>query len=373
MKLLIAPTAFKGTLSPIEAAEALAKGAAEALPEAEIVKMPIGDGGDGTMEVLVSALDGDQFPMSTMGPLGRPVDSAFGWLPGETAVVELASASGLALVPPEKRDAMRATTRGTGDLIAAALERKPRRIIIGVGGSATSDGGAGIAEALWVSLTNGNGAAIGPGALGLTVLEAIDTRARDPSLGGVELVVACDVANPLLGAEGAARVFAPQKGASSLEVEAIERALTRLAELVRRDLGIWLGDMPRAGAAGGAAGGMHALLGAQLRDGFEIVSEALEFEGMLAGADLLIVGEGRLDQQSLSGKAAIAAARMARRLGVPVWVFAGSVDLDPSSLEAEGIEAAVDLTERWGNRALSDPASALRQSAAETLSRRFDL
>jgi glycerate kinase len=240
-----------------------------------------------------------------------------------------------------------------------------------VGGSATSDGGAGIAEALGVSLTDTNGAAIGPGPSGLAALERIDISRRDPNLEGVRLVVACDVANPLLGNDGAAQVFGPQKGAGPLEVEAIESALTRFAEVTRRDLDVWLGDLPRAGAAGGAAGGMHALLGAELRDGFEVVSEALEFERQLAGADLLVVGEGRLDRQSLSGKAPIAAARMARREGVRVWAFAGSIDLDRASLQSEGIEVAVDLTERWGNRAPTNAAPSLRQSASEALSRAF--
>jgi glycerate kinase len=371
MKVLIAPTAFKGTLSALEAADALARGAAEALPEAEIVRMPVADGGDGTMEVLVSALDGDLFPMIAMGPLGRPVDATYGWLPGDIAVVELASASGLAHVAPEQRDPMRATTRGTGDLIAAALERRPRRIIVGVGGSATSDGGAGIAEALGVSLTDKNGAAIDPGALGLAALEGIDISRRDRNLEEVDLVVACDVVNPLLGHQGAARVFAPQKGAGPQQVEAIENALNRFADLTLRDLDIWLGDMPRAGAAGGAAGGMHALLGASLEEGFDVIADAIGFGEQLSRADLLIVGEGRLDRQSLSGKAPIAAARMAKRKGKRVWAFAGSIDLDRASLQSEGIEAAVDLTERWGNRALTHAASALRQSAAESVARAF--
>lgn len=369
----MAPTAFKGRLSALEAAEALARGAAEALPEADIVRMPIADGGDGTMEVLVSVLDGDLFPMSAMGPLGRPVDAAFGWLPGDIAVVELASASGLALVAAEHLDPLRATTRGTGDLIAAAIERKPKRVIVGVGGSATNDGGAGIAEALGISLTDGAGAAIGPGALGLAALQRIEASRRDPNLEGVELIVACDVTNPLLGPEGAARVFAGQKGAGPGEVEAVENSLTRLAEIVHRDLGVWLGDMPRAGAAGGAAGGMHAFLGAELRDGFEVVAEAIGFDRALLDADLVIVGEGRLDQQSLSGKAPIAAARAARRMGIPVWAFAGSIDLDRSAIEAEGIEMAVDLTQLGGKSARSDPAVALHRSSAELLARAFGL
>lgn len=367
MKLLIAPTAFKGTLTALEAAQAIAEGAREALPAADIELLPIADGGDGTIQVLVSALDGQTISATVMGPLGRPVEAYLGWLPGDVAVVELAAASGLGLISPENRDPMRATTRGTGDLIAAALERIPRRVIVGVGGSATNDGGSGIAEALGVSLTDELGAAIGPGALGLMSLARIDLAGLDRGLEKVELLVACDVANPLLGPDGAAQVFAPQKGAGPAEVEAIQRAHAHYAEILNRDVGVWIGDMPRAGAGGGAAGGMHALLGAELVDGFDVVADALGFDEALRGVDLLIVGEGRIDRQSLSGKAPIAAARRAKRLGVPVWAFAGRVELDRAVLESEGIEQFADLSGEVGHEATNDALGGLRRLSAARL------
>lgn len=371
VRILVAPTAFKGTLGAVEVAEALAAGAREALPDAEVILSPIADGGDGTLEVLLFALDGDLVPMTAMGPLGRPVDAAFAWLQGDVAVVELASASGLALIRQEDRDPLGATTRGTGDLIATALEQSPRRVIVGAGGSATNDGGAGIVEALGIALVDSNGAAVGPGALGLLDLERVDLERRDPNLAGVELVVACDVSNPLVGPDGAARVFAPQKGAEPEEVEKIEEALTHFASTVERDTGVSIASMPRAGAAGGAAGGMHALLGAELRDGFDVVAESVGFDELVRGADLVIVGEGSLDDQSLAGKAPIAAARRARRLGIPVWAFAGEVKLDREKLKREGIEMDVSLVDLIGDDARSDPAGAIREVSARMLKRAF--
>lgn len=371
MRVLVAPSAFKGTLSAIAAAEALSEAVSEALPGAEPIRLPLADGGDGTCEVLVSALGGDLIPIAAMGPLGRPVDAAFGWLPGDVAIVELAAASGLRLLEEEERDPMRATTRGTGDLIAAALERRPRRVIVGVGGSATNDCGSGIAEALGVLLIDLEGKAVGPGAAGLLELAGIDVSRRAPALAEVDLTVACDVANPLLGPDGAARVFAPQKGAAEDQVETIERAHARFAEAVESDLGVRLHDMPRAGAAGGAGGGMHGLLGARLDDGFDVVAEMLGFDELLASADLLIVGEGSLDAQSLSGKAPIAASRRSLRLGVPVWAFGGRIELSAEELAGEGIEVEADLGDLTGELGLTDPAAALRTVAERMLRRSF--
>lgn len=371
MRIVVAPAAFKGTVSAVDAAQAIAEGAAEALPDAEVITCPIADGGDGTLEVLVAALQGDLVQAVAMGPLGRPVSAFYGWLPGEVAVVELALTSGLALLGPGERDPLGATTRGTGDLMAAALERRPRRMVVGVGGSATSDGGAGAAEALGVSMVDGAGAAIGGGARGLLSLEKIELSSLNPALRAVELTVACDVRNPLLGPQGAARVFAPQKRATTDEVAIIERALKRFAEVVEKDIGVSIAELPGAGAAGGAAGGMHALLGAELRDGFDEVAEIVGFDQCLENADLLIVGEGSLDEQSLMGKAPIAAARRARAAGIPVWGFAGRVEVPGEKLLSEGIEVWADLSALAGAQAQSQAPATLRKVAARMLSRSF--
>lgn len=371
MRVVVAPSAFKGTLEATEAAVVLSEAVAEALPDAEILRRPIADGGDGTMAVLVTSLGGEVIPATAMGPLGRPVDSYFGWLPGDVAIVELAAASGLGLLEPEQLDPIHSTTRGTGDLIAIALERRPRRVIVGVGGSATNDGGSGIGEALGVALLDSRGAGIPPGAHGLLGLERIDTTRRDPNLRNVKLEVACDVTNPLLGPEGAARTFAPQKGASTKEVDLIEAALSRFAEVVEGDLGVSLAGMPRAGAAGGAAGGMHALLGAELRDGFELLAEMIDFDRALEGCDLLIVGEGRLDRQSLAGKGPVGAARRAKQRNIPVWAIAGRVELESEALAKEGITKAVSLEDFVGREAIENPAGTLHRVARDILAKGF--
>lgn len=359
--VLVAPCAFKGTLGPLEAADALVRGVEEALPDALIIRCPIADGGDGTLAVLLEHLGGERIEQEVTGPDGRPVRAAIGLLPDEVAVVELASASGLALMPEGERDPLRAATRGTGELISAALDHHPRRIIVGAGGSATSDAGAGLLQALGVGFFDARGRQVSPGAEGLVELERIDLTFRDSRLKDVEIVVACDVANPLLGDDGAARTFAPQKGAGPQEVERIERGLERFAEVLMRDFGRWIGETPRTGAAGGAAGGLYALCGAELRAGFEVVAEMVGFDDLLARSTLLIVGEGSLDEQSLAGKAPIAAARRAREAGVPVWAFAGRVALDESILAGEAIEVVQEL----GGSA--DPAAALRAACARTL------
>jgi glycerate kinase len=370
--VLVAPSAFKGTLAPHDAAAALAEGVADALPGVEILTCPLADGGDGTADVLVDHLAGERVVRTVTGPLGAPVLAAYGRLPGGVVVVDMAAASGLALLAPGDRDAAGATSRGTGELVAAALGETPARVLIGVGGSASSDGGGGIAQALGIRLLDAAGHPVPPGARGLLALDRIDGSSADPRLAGVELVVACDVDNPLLGPAGAARVFAPQKGATPAAVRTIERGLERFAAIVACDAGIDVGGLPRGGAAGGAAAGMHALLGAELHEGFALVADMLGFQGLLERSALLIVGEGSLDAQSLRGKAPVAAARRAWQLGIPVWAFAGRVTLGRRLLADNGIDVDVDLTELMGAQARRDPAGALRHVASRMLRRAFD-
>ena len=318
----------------------------------------------------MSKLGGRTMRETVTGPLGEPVTASFALLPGGTAVVEMAAASGMSLIPTDQLDPLGATTKGTGELIARALESRPRSIIVGAGGSASSDGGAGIATELGVTFHESAGEPIASGANGLLELNRIDVgKLHVPR--ATQLMVACDVSNPLLGEEGAARVFGPQKGAGPAEVEVIEQGLSRFADVVERDIGVSLASMPKAGAAGGAAGGMHALLGAELRDGFELVAGLTDFESAIDGADLLITGEGKLDSQSLGGKAPIEAARRAAAKGIRIWAFAGKVELDRKDSAAHGIEMVADLTELLGDESLADPRGSLQKVAARMLRRAF--
>jgi len=342
MRVLVAPASFKECLSAAEAARAMAAGVRRA--GAEAVELPLADGGRGTVECLAAAMGGRRCVRRVTGPLGETVAAAFLVAEdGATAVLEMASASGLALVPPGRRDVMRATTRGTGELVRAALEEGARRIFLGIGDSATADGGCGAAQALGLRLLDAAGRQIGPGPAGLAHLARIDTSGRDERLAAARLDVACDVDNPLLGPRGAARVFGPQKGAGPAEVERIEAALAHLAEVVRRDLGVDVRAMPGGGAAGGLGAGAVAFLGARLRPGAEWVLGLLGIEARLAGADLVLTGEGRFDGQSLGGKAPMALARRAQAAGVPCAVIAGSLGAGHEAALEEGVTAVFPL------------------------------
>lgn len=324
MRVLVAPASLKECLSAPEAARAMAEGVRRA--GAEAIELPLADGGRGTTDCIVAAMGGRRVAVQAAGPLGDPVTATIGLVAGgETAVFEMASASGLALLTRERRDPMRASTRGTGDLIRAALDAGAKRIFMGIGDSATSDGGAGMAQALGFRLLDARGQDIGPGAAGLEQLARIVASGRDGRLARTETTVACDVDNPLLGPRGSARVFSPQKGAGPVEVERIEAALARLADCLRRDLGADVLGIPGGGAAGGLGAGAVAFLGATLRPGAEWVLTALGIEKYLAAADLVLTSEGRFDAQSLGGKAPMALARRALAAGVPCVAIPGSL------------------------------------------------
>jgi glycerate kinase len=370
MKIVVAPSALKGTIDAFEASAALASAVREALPEAALEVCPLADGGSGTASILSGALGGEKIPVSVTGPAGEQVEACFFWLPTDIAAVEMASASGLALVKG-RPDPLGATSRGTGEVIARALDRSPRRIIVAAGDSATSDAGAGLLQALGVGFLDGDGEPVGPGARGLLTLAHIDVSGRDPRILATEFVVACDVDNPLLGEQGAARVFSPQKGATDQQVGQIDEALTRFAEVAMADLGKWVGETLRGGAAGGAAAGMRGVLGAELVSGFDLLASETGFEDSLRGADLLIVAEGRLDEQSLSGKAPVAAARMAREMGIEVWVFCGEARLSSARLGDEGVDRVFDLSAEQGGRSRSEATSVLVEAASGALRERF--
>jgi glycerate kinase len=327
MRIIIAPNAFKGSLSALDAAEAIGEGIRAAAADADLVLVPIADGGDGTVEALVAATQGERRTLRVRGPLGDPVDADYGLIDGgSTAVIEMAKAAGLALVPSAKRDPRITTTYGVGELLQRAYDEGARHFIVGIGGSATNDGGAGMAQALGYHLLDESGHELPPGGLALKRLARIHVGGVHARWKEAEVDVACDVTNPLTGPSGASAVYGPQKGATPAMVAELDAALEHFAEIVRRDLGVDVEQLPGAGAAGGLGAGMVAFTGARLRPGAEMVMEAVRLDERLAGAHLVITGEGRLDSQTARfGKGPAAVARHARRAGIPVVAIGGSV------------------------------------------------
>jgi len=362
VRVLVAPDKFRGTLTAREAARAIATGWLRSRPADEIVQIPMADGGEGTLDALVDATDGGRRTMLVEGPLGEPVEAEFGWL-GDAdppaAVVEMARASGLELVPEERREPMRASTFGTGELILAACREGADEVIVCIGGSASTDGGAGMAQAMGVRLLDASGDEIGRGGAALLDLARIDLTTLDAAARRARIVVASDVDNPLVGANGAAHAYGPQKGASAEEVLVLDRALGHLAAVVYRDLLIDVRHVHGAGAAGGLGAGLVAFLGAKVRPGTEIVMEAVHFMSALAGADLVITGEGAFDERSVDGKVPGGVISTALGAGVRVAVLCGRADARPQDV------IVASLVERFGHaRALGDACRALEDLAA---------
>jgi glycerate kinase len=326
MRVLVAPDKFKGTLTAAEAAEAIARGLKAAGADADLA--PVADGGEGTLDALVAACGGSVMGVIARGPLGIPVRAHLGRLEDGTGVVELSQASGLRLVSGSERDPLRATTYGTGELIKGALARKPSKIIVAIGGSATVDGGTGLARALGVRFLDGSGREVEPGGAYLERIAKIDTTGLDARFHATPVVVAADVLAPLVGADGAARVYGPQKGATPQMVASLERGLENLGKRIETDLGVRVLDAPGAGAAGGA-GAMLLGLGASLRPGAEVVLDAMDFDARVRRADLVVTGEGKLDETTMTGKAPSAVARAAAAAGVPCIAFAGVATVSP--------------------------------------------
>jgi glycerate kinase len=347
MRVLVAPDKFKGSLTAEQAAAAIEAGLRRARPDATVVRVPVADGGDGTLAAVLAA-GGRRVQVRATGPTGQPVDAAVA-LMGDAAFVEMAEASGLRRLPGGVPAPLEATTYGTGELVRAALDAGARRLLLGIGGSATTDGGAGMATALGVRLTDADGSELPPGGAALLRLAHVDTAGLDPRLGQVEVTVACDVDNPLVGPDGAAAVYGPQKGAGPDDVLLLDSALRRYARVLAEDLGLDLAAVPGAGAAGGLGAGAIAFLGASLRPGIELVLELVGFAERLAGADLVVTGEGALDAQSLRGKAPHGVARAAAGEGVPVVALAGVVEVAERELRAAGFEEAHALTELEGD------------------------
>lgn len=366
MKIVIAPDSFKESLTAMQAADAIEQGFKEVFPEAQYVKIPMADGGEGTVQSLVDATDGTIIRTKVTGPLGEPVEAFFGLFgDGTTAVIEMAAASGLHLVPPEKRNPLLTTTWGTGELIKAALDHGVTKIIIGIGGSATNDGGAGMVQALGGRLLTEAGRNIGYGGGSLDQLAAIDVSGLDPRLQQVHIEVACDVDNPLTGSRGAAAVFGPQKGATPDMVKLLDRNLSHYASLIEKELGKKVDEIPGAGAAGGLGAGLLAFLPVELNRGIEIVLKAAEFEKHVQDADLVITGEGRIDSQTVYGKTPMGVAKVAKKYQVPVIGIAGSVSDDSHVVHDHGIDAVFSIVPRTMplSDALSNASPYLRQTA----------
>jgi len=344
MRIVIAPNAFKGSLSALEAAEAIGEGVRVAAREAELVLVPIADGGDGTVDALVAATQGERRMLRVRGPLGDPVDAEYGLIDGgSTAVIEMAKAAGLALVPKEQRDPRITTTYGVGELLQHAYDAGAQHFVVGIGGSATNDGGAGMAQALGYHLLDQDGLELPPGGLALTRLARIHVGAVHANWKETKVDVACDVSNPLTGPRGASAVYGPQKGATPEMVAELDAALHHFAEIIRRDLGVDVEQLPGAGAAGGLGAGLVAFAGARLQPGAEMVMEVLHLDERLMGAQLVITGEGRLDSQTARfGKGPAAVARHAKNAGIPVVAIGGSVaDETELRLLFDGLEATV--------------------------------
>ncbi|MFN2590320.1 MAG: glycerate kinase [Actinomycetota bacterium] len=366
MRVLIAPDKFKGTLTAVQAAQAIATGWRRADPHAAIDVAPMADGGEGTLDTLVDVAGGVRLRRRVTGPLGDPVDAEFGVIPsGATgmAIVEMARASGLGLVAESRRDPRRATTRGTGELILAAAREGVGSVTVCLGGSATNDGGAGMAQAVGIRLLDEAGRDIGPGGAALLRLARIDMGGLDPVLRSCRLVAATDVDNPLTGPLGASAVYGPQKGASPETVAMLDRALAHLAAVIHRDLGIDVREIPGAGAAGGLGAGLVAFVGAHVRRGVDVVADAIGLEDRVRRADVVVTGEGRFDEQSLHGKAPAGVLRLADEHRVRAIVMCGERAFGP-----EGV-TVVSLVERFGSDRARTRTGPLLSDMAEDVAR----
>jgi glycerate kinase len=382
VKTVVAPDSFKGSLGSIEAARAIAEGIRRVLPLVETVELPVADGGEGTVEALVAARGGRISRAYVTGPLGDKVEAAYGLLDDGTGVVEAAAASGLGLVPSGSRDPSRTTSRGTGELVSLLLDSGCRRIIVGLGGTATNDGGLGLAQALGISFQDSGGRELEGGGASLASLATIDLSARHPRLAGCELLIASDVDNPLVGPQGASAVFGPQKGAGPSMVASLDSSLAHLADVIEAETGERFHERPGAGAAGGMAAVLMAFCGASPKgcalghSGIDLVLDAVGFEAAALDSDLVVTGEGRIDGQSARGKAPIGVARRARLLArsrgraLPVVALVGAIGPGADTVYAEGIDSILCIAD--GPMGLEDGMATcglLLSSASERMMR----
>jgi len=366
MKIVIAPDSYKESLSALDVAKAIESGFREIFPEAEYIKLPVADGGEGTVEAMVAATGGRIVKVNVTGPLGTPLDAFFGLSGDEKiAFIEMAAASGLESVPAAQRNPLKTTSYGTGELIHSALDHGVKHCIIGIGGSATNDGGAGMMQALGAKLLTQEGKSIGQGGGELEKLHHIDISGLDPRIKKCRFEVACDVTNPLTGKDGASAIFGPQKGATPEMIEQLDGYLHHYASVIKQDLGIDVEHVPGAGAAGGMGAALYGFCGAELRQGIEIVTDALGLDALVKDATLVITGEGRIDSQSINGKVPIGVARVAKRYNKPVIGIAGSLTKDVDVVYAHGLDAVFSVLYSVCTLedALKNAADNLRKSA----------
>lgn len=350
MKILIAPDSFKDCLSALDVASALGRGMQKMMPDAPITLLPLADGGEGTVESLIDATHGELIRLKVMDPLMREVSSFYGITgDGETAVIEMAAASGIELLKVEERDPWITSTYGTGQLIGDALERGCRKILLGIGGSATNDGGAGMAQALGVKFSGRFGTLSVQGGGFLGEVEQIHMEGLDRRIAGKEIIVACDVTNPLTGLQGASVIYGPQKGADEAMVENLDQNLDHFAEVIRSQLGREVSSSPGAGAAGGLGAGLMAFLDASLVKGFDMIAGVVGLEEKIRSADLVITGEGKMDAQTRFGKTPFGVAQLAKKHGKPVIGVAGTLDGDAGILYESGFDLLMPIQEKPGD------------------------
>ena len=342
MKVVCAPDSFKESMSAAEAAAAMTRGVRSVFPDAQCVEVPMADGGEGTTEALVDALGGEWREVATVDALGRPITARYGLAPDGLAVIEVAAAVGIGQIAPDERDVMAASSTGIADLVRDALDAGATRLIVGLGGSATTDGGAGLLAGLGAVWLAPDGAQLEPTPDALQALDRVDLSGLDPRLAGVTIDLACDVTNPLLGPSGSAAVFGPQKGASPDQVPVLDGVLGRIADALVAAGAPEVRDRPGAGAAGGL-GAAFLALGAEMRRGVEVVADAAGLDDAVAGADLVLTGEGSIDSQTLSGKTPAGVADVAARHGVPVIAFAGRLGEGVDELIGNGFAAVLSI------------------------------
>ena len=347
MNILAAPDSFKGSLTALEVAENIKKGIKDFDQSINVDLLPMADGGEGTVQSLVDATGGQIIRKEVTGPLGEKVEAFYGILGDQkTAVIEMAAASGLPLIPPAKRNPLKTTTYGTGELIASALEHGLKKIIIGIGGSATNDAGVGMAQALGAEILDENGNQINFGGENLDRIKEINLENLDSRIKEVEILTACDVDNPLFGRNGAAYVYAPQKGADQYMVEKLDNNLRHFNEVVKNSLGKDVNKIAGAGAAGGLGAGLVAFLGAELKAGVDIILDLINFEKKLEDIDLVFTGEGMLDGQSIYGKTPVGVAKKAKEKGIPVIAVAGTLGFGVEKVMEHGIDAYFSIIDK---------------------------
>ena len=347
MKVVVAIDSFKGSLSSIEAGQAVKAGVLAAHPDANVIIKPLADGGEGTTDAFIEGLGGQRIDLTVTGPMGSPVSCYYGYLEKDkTAIIEMASASGITLVPAHQKNPLTASTRGVGEMILHALEKGCRHFIIGIGGSATNDAGIGMLKALGYSFLEEQGLDVGEGAQALGKVASIDAKNRHPLLDDCQFRIACDVTNPLCGENGATYIYGPQKGVTEAQKESLDQDMAHFADVTETTLNCAFKNYPGAGAAGGLGFAFLSYLHASLSPGVELILDAINLSDALNGADIVVTGEGQLDRQTAMGKAPVGVAKLAKAHGAKVLAFSGSVTKEAVACNQAGIDAFFPILRR---------------------------